>query len=197
MRTVEYYDKNSLTLIKRYDSADMSLLYQVLLKYIPKKSIVLDIGFGSGRDLSFLNNEGYDIWGIDPSNNFVMNAKKRFPSIQNHFLQAAVPFDANTIGSDKKFDAIVCIAMWMHLNRDTYADSVASIVSVAKSNATVVISYSEGSRVDDERCFEEVDLKYMNKLFKDNGFTLVETIVNGDSLNRNSLSWVTVVFKHD
>ena len=69
--------------------------------------------------------------------------------------------------------------------------------AVAKSNATVVISYSESSRVDDERCFEEVDLKYMNKLFKDNGFTLVETIVNGDSLNRNSLSWVTVVFKHD
>jgi len=59
MKTVDYYNTNVTNLVARYDNADMSQLHQLLLKHIPKNSTVLDIGFGSGRDLDFLQNQRY------------------------------------------------------------------------------------------------------------------------------------------
>jgi len=197
MKTVDYYNINASKLVDRYDNADMSLLHKLLLKYITKKSTLLDIGFGSGRDIDFLHTHGYDAWGLDPSVKFVENIKQRFPNIQKHFLKAGVPFDKKRIGLNKKFDAVISIAVWMHLGYVQYADAVASIISVAKDKSTIVISYSEGSRVDDERYFEEVDLNYLTELFKERGFALVETVKNSDSLNRDSLTWITVIFQHD
>ena len=73
--------------------------------------------------------------------------------------------------------------------------SCESIVSVAKTTSTVVISYSEGNRA--KRYFEDVDLEYIMKLFESEGFSLVETTKNCDSLDRDSLTWVTVVFNND
>jgi len=197
MTTTNFYNTNSKELIIRYDNADMSSFHQLLLKYIPQNGSVLDIGFGSGRDLQFLYENDYDIWGIDPSAKFVANAKQRFPNLIDRFIEAGVPSDKEDIGLHKKFDAVITIAMWMHLKHDLYEDVIDSIVSVAKHTSTVVISYSEGNRVDDERCFAQVDLNYITVLFKDKGFSLVETAKTGDSLNRDSLTWITVIYQHD
>jgi len=197
MNTVEIYNKKATEFIERYDKADMSYLHKVLLKYIPKKSSILDIGFGSGRDLQFLQDSGYDIWGIDPSVKFVANAKSKFPNIENQFFEASVPFEKSILVLNKEFDAVITIAMWMHLHHQQYEAVVESIVSVLKSSSSVVISYSEGNRANDERYFEDVDLEYITKLFQNKGFSLVETITHSDGLNRDSLTWITVVFKHD
>lgn len=61
-QTQQFYEKNSRDLIARYDSADMSALHQLLVKHIPPKSKVIDIGFGSGRDLAFLRLQGYHFY---------------------------------------------------------------------------------------------------------------------------------------
>lgn len=195
MKTVDYYNKNVTNLVARYDHADMSQLNELLLKYIPKNSTVVDIGFGSGRDLQFLYDNGYDTWGMDPSAKFVANAKDRFPTKQEQFFEASVPFDKKMLEIEKEFDAVITIAMWMHLQYKQYEDVVESIVSVLKGSSTVIISYSEGSRADDERCFENVDLDYITQLFSKKKFTLVKTVKSEDSLNRYSLNWTTVVFK--
>ena len=197
MTTTDIYNKNVTEFINRYDNADMSSLHQLLLEQIKKDSTVLDIGFGSGRDLQFLKNNGYDIWGIDPSEKFVRNVQKRFPDISNHFIQSSVPFSVEQPPFPIKFNAIITIAMWMHLKREQYEDVVKSIVSVAKDNATIIISYSEGNRSDDERYFEDVDLDYLIQIFQQYNFRLVETITTNDRLNRDTLTWTTVIFKHD
>ncbi|MEA2019072.1 MAG: methyltransferase domain-containing protein, partial [Campylobacterota bacterium] len=133
MATTDFYNENATQLIERYDNADMSSLHKLLLKYTPYKSSVFDIGFGSGRDLQFLNDNSYDIWGIDPSIKFVQNAKNRFPTKKEQFFEIGVPFDKKEIGLNKKFDTVITIAMWMHIKHDKYADVVESILSVAKS----------------------------------------------------------------
>ena len=65
MQTVDFYNSKSKELIKRYDNADMSELHKLFLQYIKPKCSVLDIGFGSGRDLEFLKEHNYKIWGND------------------------------------------------------------------------------------------------------------------------------------
>lgn len=192
-----FYNTHVNQLIEKYESANMASLHQFFLNYIPKNSTVFDIGFGSGRDLQFLYDNDYKVWGIDPSAKFVANTKNRFPEIQNQFFEDSVPFDKSRLGLNQEFDAVITIAMWMHLKHQQYEAVVESIVSVLNSAATVVISYSEGNRTDDERYFEDVDLEHITKLFEERGFHLVETTTNGDGLNRDTLRWITVVFKND
>ena len=194
MTTTDVYNKNVTEFIDRYNNADMSSLHQLLLKQIKKDSTVLDIGFGSGRDLQFLKDNGYDIWGIDPSEKFVQNAQNRFPDISNHFIQSSVPFSVEQPPFSIKFNAIITIAMWMHLKREQYEDVVKSIVSVAKDNATIVISYSQGNRTDDERYFENVDLDYIIQIFQQYNFRLVKKSITQDNLNRDLLEWTTIIF---
>jgi len=60
MATLKFYESNVGILSERYESADMIMLHNQLLKYIPAKSKVIDIGFGSGRDLAYLRSNGLD-----------------------------------------------------------------------------------------------------------------------------------------
>ena len=91
--TIEYYDHRADDLIPNYETADMSDLHTFLLSHQLPNSKVLDIGFGSGRDLSFLQDKGFEIWGIDPSQKFVDHAKERFPTISNHFFTTSLPLE--------------------------------------------------------------------------------------------------------
>lgn len=60
-QTQEFYESNAHNLMERYDSADMSALHHLFAKHIPPNSKVIDIGFGSGRDLAYLQSHGYDV----------------------------------------------------------------------------------------------------------------------------------------
>jgi len=193
--TINYYQDNSIDLIERYNNADMSSLHQLLNNHLDKPSKVLDIGFGSGRDLEFLYNAGHNIWGIDATKSFVENAKKKFPDISTHFIQASLPFKSLFINT--KFDSVISIAMWMHLKKEDYCKSVESITKLLNKNATIVISFSRGKRNNDERYFEDVDIEYLNQLFLDKGFKTIEQIETKDALKRDTLSWITLVYKND
>jgi len=197
MNTLNFYNSHSAELIKRYDNADMSKLHKLFLQYIKPKATVLDIGFGSGRDLQFLKENNYDIWGIDPSNEFLKNVKTKFSDISNHFIQGEVPFLTDTPPFPIKFNAIIAIAMWMHLKKEQYKNIVNNIVSISANQATIIISYSQGSRSKDQRYFEDVDLEYITQLFNQHNFTLIKITSTQDSLNRDTLTWITIIFKHD
>jgi hypothetical protein len=115
----------------------------------------------------------------------------------HHFFESSAPFSKELFKSDIKFDAVISIAMWMHLERSKYAEVVDNIISAAKTTSTVIISYSEGIRGDDLRYFEDVDLDYITELFYSKDFKLAESVKSGDILNRDNLTWITVVFKHN
>lgn len=197
MQTVDFYEQNAAKLIDRYNAADMTLLHKLLLEYIPPKSAVFDIGFGSGRDLQFLYDNGYEVWGVDPSDRFVKNAQRRFPDINSHFIRQSLPFNPKSIGLQNKFDAVMSVAVWMHLKHELYEGAVETIAQLTKTRATVVISFSQGNRGEDERYFEEVDREYLTSLFAHKDYKLVKTTESKDSLNRDSLTWITVIYRHD
>jgi len=197
MTTTKFYNDNATKLIERYENANMTSLHQLCLQFLPKNANILDIGFGSGRDLAFLKKHNYGVWGIDSSIKFVENAKVRFSDISNHFIQSRIPLQTEILPFQIKFDAVISIAMWMHLKKTEYPDIIQDISRLTTEKATVIISYSEGKRMKDERYFEDVDLQYITQLFKQHHFTLIHHISNSDSLNRKTLKWITVVFKHD
>lgn len=198
MGTQAYYDTHATRLLQEYQQADMTVLHQLLNKYIHPHSKVCDIGFGSMRELEHLHSHGNDIWGVDATEAFVSNAQKHFPEIKEHFIQATLPFQ-RPLPFSRDFDAVISIALWMHLKKEQYTDAVKDITALfGTKKGVVVLSFSKGSRNDtDERYFEEVDIEYLNKIFSRYDFYLTEQITTADSLQRGNLSWITLVYKND
>lgn len=194
--TISFYETNVNLLISRYDSADMTMLHNQLLKYIPAKSRVIDIGFGSGRDLTFLQSAGYDIYGIDPVEEFVSQAKKRFPDIAGHFTAGSFLSVDCPLDWKNSFDAVISIAVWMHLKAYEHVFAIKTIKSLLKPNGVVVLSFSVGERdSDDGRYFEPLALQDVIDEFAEAGFTLIHSESTADSLGRDSIQWVTAVLK--
>ncbi len=196
--TISYYDSVADNLIPSYETADMLELHAFLLSNLSPQSKVLDIGFGSGRDLAFLLNNKFDIWGIDPSQKFVDHAKERFKQISNHFFKASLP----DLDIPKKllhsFDSVILIAVWMHLPNGIYEEAIKSLCSLLKSQGRVILSYSITPRAGETvRFFENVDRNMLQTLFEAHGYTKVDTITNRDGLSEREITWVTEAYSYD
>lgn len=195
-QTQEFYESNAHNLMERYDSADMSALHQLLAKHIPPNGKVIDIGFGSGRDLAFLLLQGHDVYGIDPVEAFVEQAQQRFPSIREHFKVGAFLISDIPSSWANSFDAVISIAVWMHLQVDQRPEAIQVIKSLLKSNGSVILSFSLGRREsDDGRHFEPLEFQEVIQEFSDAGFSLIKSVCTDDSLGRDSIQWATVVLK--
>lgn len=197
MNTNYYYKQNSRSLLEKYNQADMTNLYLFFDKYFEKKFDILDIGFGSGRDLIHLNQKGFNIWGIDPVDEFIENIKKIFPNKTSNFYKGRLPSLIKDPNILRKFDAIICIAVWMHLKYSEYETSITNISKISKNGAILIISYSKGTRKQkDSRTFFDIDIKLLLNLLKKHDFHLIEQDTNIDSLHRNELTWETLILRY-
>ncbi len=113
-KTQTYYNQNHKELIERYNSATLPQLNKLFNQYIQKSHKVLDIGFGSGRDLRFIHSLGAKCWGVDTTEAFVTQLQKE-PYFKNRLCVANLPL--LELPYAIKFDVIVCIAVIMHLDK--------------------------------------------------------------------------------
>jgi hypothetical protein len=60
-RTIGYYQENADSLTEHYESADMSNIHTQLLKHLPEKGKILEIGCGSEREAAFLLHSDFDV----------------------------------------------------------------------------------------------------------------------------------------
>jgi SAM-dependent methyltransferase len=81
------------------------------LRYLPANARVLEVGFGYGRDLSFLLRQGYRVWGIDLSE----EAHRRADTRLRREELVAEKLETGSFGDspypDGLFDAVLCHRM--------------------------------------------------------------------------------------
>jgi SAM-dependent methyltransferase len=189
-KTLNYYDKNFHLLLKRYEKADMKEIQDFMLKFVDKKDFILELGFGSGREINFLlKNEFENVYGIDGCEKFVEMARQRFSS--GNFYFSVLP-EIN-LPKNIKFDFVYSIAVWMHLPTEMYEKSVDNIISLLNKKGKVLISFSLGERKEKERYFQKVDEELLEKLFEKNNMRKIDEIVTVDALNRG-VKWKSVVY---
>lgn len=194
--TIKFYDKNAENLLHYYNNANMSHIHNLILKYINKNSKILDIGFGSGRDIKFLLQKKYKVWGADPSKKFVYLAKEKFKKNRNRFFKTSLPYLKLPKKLEKYFDLITLIAVWMHIPKKYYDISIKNIQKYLSKDGIVILSYSITPRDEKERFFENIDEKYLRKIFEKYGFIKLEEIINKDaSPKQREILWKTVIYK--
>lgn len=75
-KTIDYYNKNVDNYCKQTVSVDFATTQNEFLNMLPKKSLILDFGCGSGRDsLAFLK-RGYNVEAIDGSEKMCKSASQ-------------------------------------------------------------------------------------------------------------------------
>jgi len=186
--TQSFYSKNHFSLIEQYNSIEPPLK-SLFKKYIRKNDNVLDIGFGSGRDLKYIKNLGANCYGVDNCKEFIEALREDNYFRDRVFLGSLPNFKLDI---SVKFDIITIVAVLMHLTKEDIALSIKNLKKYIVKGGVIIVSYSITPR-DDERFFEDLRGGVVEKIFLDSGFELVEKYKSLDSLGRG-IEWRSEVY---
>ena len=196
--TLKYYNENSEQLAQRYESAKVDDLHNLILEFIPPGSRLLELGFGSGRDLAFAYSKGFAVEGIDGSSTLLEQAEKIHPELTGCLRKGLIPQDLNL--EPESCDGIVAIALLMHLTKDQIIDTFRQVYAGLKSGGRLIYSVpltrddvKEDNFDEKGRLFLSFKLEEWVKLATDQGFKLLKTNVTEDGLNRTGVSWLSCV----
>lgn len=105
---------------------------------------VLDLGCGPGHDSYIFSQFGFEVTGLDFSNEMIKRAKTLKKSkLPISFLQGDMRKLANYFKEDE-FDAVWASASLLHIRKDDLPSVLEGIVSITKNNHFVSISLKAG-----------------------------------------------------
>jgi SAM-dependent methyltransferase len=106
-----------------------------------------DIGSGSGRDVDWLNRNGYPCVGFDPSTGLLDEARRRFP--RWCYALARLP-DLQGVAAGA-YCNVVCETVLMHLPRAQVQPAACSLARIVAPGGTLYLSWrvTEGADVRD------------------------------------------------
>ncbi len=198
-KTLNYYSANAPLLTERYELANVQEIQNLLLKTFSKKSKLLEIGCGSGRDAFFMLSNGYNIIAVDGSENMITESKKIHPELSNNLFHRTLP---NNLNFDIKFNGIYSIATLMHLEENDIKKTIYNIFNLLNDGGKFLMSVSLSRNDVNENGFDEkgrffliLEQEEWLNMCKDVGFKILETKVNNDSLNRDGIIWLILILE--
>jgi SAM-dependent methyltransferase len=152
-------------------NVDPSSFLSPLTKMLRPGASVLDVGCGSGRDLLWLKERGYNPTGFERSQNLAVLARKYSgcPVIEDDFLTCDF--------SALKFEAILMIGALVHLSGSQLEPAFLSITTALEENGLVLLSLKEGhgqTYADDGRVFFLWQPEKIEHLFLKNSFRILD-----------------------
>lgn len=129
--------------IKMCESYDNSEFENLIHKYLPYNSTILEIGMGSGNDYKWLSNH-YEVTGSDYSELFIKKAKKRFPNGSFKLI------DAVSIQTKQKYNCIYSCKVYQHFELEIIARAFRRQSEVLTPSGLVIHSFWIGDSVFDD-----------------------------------------------
>ena len=187
---MSYYEKNADKFIESTKDCDMSKQYELFLKYMPKKGFILDVGFGSGRDMKYFNKKGYFVFGIDITEAFVANIKK-----QGYQARVQSVEDFNT---KNEYNGIWACASLLHVKKENLDKAMTNLKNALKPKGILYASFKYGHEevIKDERYFNYIDEFDIACLSNTTGLKVLEISMSNDvRKDRADEKWINVVFQ--
>lgn len=198
--TLDFYNNNALELFNKYNSVEPQHITK-FSKLFNKEDRILDIGAGSGRDLMFLYKKGLNVYGIEPSVKLINIVNGQYPQLKNRILHGELPDYIPVVYKTKKWDGILISAVFQHLNNNELEESVKVIKNLLNKSGYLLISIpinytvKEKNRDENNRLFNLRKEEYYLDLLETVGITLSSQTKSKDALNRESISWNTLIFR--
>ena len=185
--TLAAYDNGAKAFADDWHNQPAPTDLQALVRRYFKPGLTADIGSGSGREVAWLNENGYPARGYDPSAGLLAEARTRYP--RRSFVRAALPELAGV--PDGSFDNVLCETVIMHLAPESIAPSVRRLVAILKPDGVLYLSWrvTGGShhRDDHGRFYAAFDRKLVLEALSDAIVLLdeeVTSISSGKTIHR-------------
>jgi SAM-dependent methyltransferase len=196
-RTIQAYDSSAHERAPLYETA-RSALIDSLSKYLGSGSSILDIGCGSGKDISLLQGIGHRVTGVEPSREMRNQALAFHPALVGCIFDDSLP-ELSRIPAGP-YDAICCLAVLQHLKREELFVSFLKMRNMLRPGGLIGISVPESGRDVmpdgrdvDGRLFSELPYDFLDLLLQRLGFTIIESTTTADELGRQGIMWLQII----
>ena len=183
-KTKQYYSTNYKEYISSTQNVDMTEHYNRFLPYLSKGAKILDIGFGSGRDMLYFSSKGYNVFGIDNVSEFVDNGKANGLNVEL--------CDFHNLPYVEEFDGIWACASLLH--SDDLLLAFNNLYKALKVGGFIYLSmkYGNGTNVENGRFYQYINEEKLKELCKNSNLFIVEIYNSEDLLKRNNC-WINAV----
>lgn len=201
-KTLAYYEDNAKQLSQRYESAQVDNIHTLLLNTFSSNVHLLEVGCGSGRDASFMYQNGYDVLAIDGSMEMLAEVKRYHPELADRLEVIRVPDEFHF--GPSSFDGIYSIATLMHFEKRAIDKTIEEVAMILKPGAKFLFSVSiQRDDVDtqgkDENgrhftCMSEIEwISYCER----HGLQREHSEITSDGIDRDGIVWLTCIFKKE
>jgi SAM-dependent methyltransferase len=137
-QTLAAYDRDAAAFAKDWHEQPAPIdLQQVVNRFFIKGGATADIGCGSGREVAWLNANGFLAEGFDASDGLLAEARSRYPHLK--FAHVELP-DLPGIAANA-YDNVLCETVIMHLDRALIAPSVRRMLDIARPGGIFYLSW--------------------------------------------------------
>ena len=188
--TIDYYNRNAEAYFNRTADVDFVDTYKRFLQYMPEGGRIMDLGCGSGRDVKWFCDHGYDADGLDASEELAIKARDQYG------IHVEIGLIEEWI-TDDPYDGIWCCAALMHFNDAGCRRFFDNLQYNLKSGGAVYISVKTVIKtgVDNTgryfRNFNEKDIYEM--VDHTANFEIRELWYSEDLLSRADFKWLNVI----
>ncbi|HTB03443.1 MAG TPA: class I SAM-dependent methyltransferase [Bradyrhizobium sp.] len=143
--TLAAYDTDAAAYAKDWHEQPAPVdLQEIVARFFIKGGSTADIGCGSGREVAWLNANGYPATGYDASDGLLAEARARYPHLK--FAHAELPELKGIEGG--AFDSVLCETVIMHLGRAQIAPSVRRMLDIVKPGGVFYLSWRVTEEAD-------------------------------------------------
>ena len=161
-RTIHAYNQDAAQIATLHASLVPQRLYGLIQTYFVAQGKTLDAGCGIGRDSFFLQQNNFDVIGVDASQGMLEQAKFFYPSVR--FLQDDLP-SLQTL-QNTAFDNVLCSAVLMHLDSVSFWQALQRLLDLLKPHGVLIITL-RGTQQPDQRengkLYQAIDLSALRQ----------------------------------
>ncbi len=191
-KAIETYNKYASIYSEYTKNKLLQFQLASFVSMLPNKGKVLDAGSGSGRDSSYLREDGLEVVSVDISEGMIKEAGKNGVKV--------IKGDLLLMVSNEEFDGIWCMATLADIPKKDNNKLIKNFHKALKNNGILFIAVKEGEGeqlIEKERygnslrfyaLYKEDEL---NNLLKENGFEIIESVVSNDE----GTNWVEIFAK--
>jgi SAM-dependent methyltransferase len=147
--TLAAYDRDAASFARDWhEQPPPTDLHDIVKRFFVSGGLTADVGCGSGREVAWLNANGFPAVGFDASEGLLSEARTRYP--KSEFASAELP-ELNGLPPNA-FDNVLCETVIMHLDRAKIAPSVRRMLDILKPGGVLYLSWrvTEGNDQRDQ-----------------------------------------------